>query len=259
MNFAMKAMGVPMKSAEGLQQTIDGHRVQVLGSGSYGVARLVEGMGVNGSGWVLKSMAHGDATFLGEVSALMKLRGHEGFQQIVGVSLGQQWTIVSHYAGVSLNAWIRENAATPTQLCHVAQQLVANVTRLHHLGLAHNDINGANVCVSVEGADVKVNLIDFGLAKIASTDLVESDWLMVQDVVHLIEMQGQDLAHMLQVTTLDDDMEAGLELELDEDLQMGDAIGCAEGLVPGITITLGPNMEELEVKVDSTINRILKW
>ena len=79
----------------------------------------------------------------------------------------------------------------------------------------------------------------------------------MSDVVNLLEMQGQDVGNLMDLTILDDDMETASELESD-DLEMVDRIGCGEGKVPAITLTLGPNMEVLKVALDSTINRMLK-
>ena len=140
--------------------------------------------------------------FLDEVEVMMAVRGVDGFQELTGVyENGDNLCIVSLYAGQPLNAWLRDTRPTEDQRVQVALHVSGAVDRLHDLGLAHLDLHEENVCVEVKDGQVKVTIIDFGMAKFVAREDINPLALMangrnrdankVHDLVQLCLYYGE--------------------------------------------------------------------
>ncbi|MFL6373739.1 MAG: protein kinase domain-containing protein, partial [Pyrinomonadaceae bacterium] len=82
-----------------------------------------------------------------------------GLEEIEGLD----FIVMQHVEGRTLSALIEDGVRlTMTEICEVAQQIVAGVAAAHACGLIHRDIKPSNI---IKARDGQVVILDFGLAK----------------------------------------------------------------------------------------------
>ncbi|XP_037774081.1 calcium/calmodulin-dependent protein kinase type 1D-like [Penaeus monodon] len=124
-------------------------RTTFLGLGAFGVTNLVS----NGlEKLVMKQMERTEErSFEREIEAV--------------VLEGEDYVIVSRYAGVTLERCVEQKLLSSEQLEDVLEQISAALERLHAIGVTHLDLNQDNVCVVVGERRAQASIIDFGLAR----------------------------------------------------------------------------------------------
>ena len=79
--------------------------------------------------------------------------------------------ILEDMGGESLKALIRQNDLTKEEKLYITRELCMAVASIHEEGAIHRDLNPANIVVHLDSEhNVKLKLIDFGLATIASIE-----------------------------------------------------------------------------------------
>jgi serine/threonine-protein kinase len=81
------------------------------------------------------------------------------------------WFLVQDFVrGETLRAVIDRGPVAPRRAARMALHVAAGLTAAHDMGIVHRDIKPRNLML-VEGPDDKVQIVDFGLAKVPVEDL----------------------------------------------------------------------------------------
>jgi eukaryotic-like serine/threonine-protein kinase len=85
----------------------------------------------------------------------------------VGEHDGQPFIAMALYEGESLRARLQRGSLTVEEIASIARQLAEGLATAHAHGVIHRDLKPANVMLLPDG---QVKLLDFGLAKVTSSD-----------------------------------------------------------------------------------------
>ena len=81
------------------------------------------------------------------------------------------WFLVQDFVrGETLRALIDRGPVEPVRAARLARHVTAGLTAAHDMGIVHRDIKPRNLML-VEGPEEKVQIVDFGLAKVPVEDL----------------------------------------------------------------------------------------
>lgn len=106
-------------------------------------------------------------SFLKEAEWMMKLEDVPGIQRLVGMC-PERFMMLTVFGGPTLQKFLKwKRRLTSKQWLQVAIDLIEVFQRLHSRDVIHNDIKSSNICVNMEGNNIKVIPIDFGLTKSA--------------------------------------------------------------------------------------------
>ena len=96
-----------------------------------------------------------------EVRVLIKLHSTGiSCPKILDIDVDKGWILLSHISGTTLYDFLLEGASDLGQI----RKLGVLIREMHELGISHGDLTTHNVMIDDAG---ELNLIDFGLAKIA--------------------------------------------------------------------------------------------
>jgi serine/threonine protein kinase/tetratricopeptide (TPR) repeat protein len=114
------------------------------------------------------------ARFQREISATKDLE-HEGIVRLWGSGLtsdGRPYLVMDRLEGPTLAARLRESKALPWQrACHIFLRITSALACAHRKGIVHRDVKPSNVIfVAADPADDRVQVVDFGLARILEPD-----------------------------------------------------------------------------------------
>ncbi len=85
------------------------------------------------------------------------------------------WFLVQEFVrGETLRELIDRGPVPPVRAARLARHVSAGLTAAHDMGIVHRDIKPRNLML-VEGPDEKVQIVDFGLAKVPVEDLALVD------------------------------------------------------------------------------------
>ena len=83
---------------------------------------------------------------------------------------GRPYFVMELLEGESLAARVARGALPPAEVVTIARQLATALAAAHDRGVIHADVTPSNVLV-LEGSEIHVKLVDFGLAKLAGEGL----------------------------------------------------------------------------------------
>jgi eukaryotic-like serine/threonine-protein kinase len=84
---------------------------------------------------------------------------------------GGAYLVMEYVEGVSLRAWMRDQGLLPVAVVvSVVGQIAAAVAAAHARGIVHRDLKPENVMVREEDGRPVVKVVDFGLAKLVSSE-----------------------------------------------------------------------------------------
>jgi predicted Ser/Thr protein kinase len=106
---------------------------------------------------------------------LVRSLAHPGIVEIIDVgdlSDGRPYIVMEWLEGRTLEEVLSsEGAISPTRALAIMEKLCDALSIVHAAGIIHRDLKGANVMVQdSDGADVRIKLLDFGVAKLLERD-----------------------------------------------------------------------------------------
>ena len=109
----------------------------------------------------------------GLIAILKRLGGHPhivDFEDVQTDDCEYPYLALEYLGGGSLEEWIiKDPRARPNLEPHeIIRQVASGLFAAHDKGIAHRDIKPANILLT-EGADVRIKIGDFGLAKVANS------------------------------------------------------------------------------------------
>ena len=114
---------------------------------------------------------------------------------------GQLYLVMAYYEGETLKQRIERGALAIEQAVDIATQVGQGLAEAHAAGIVHRDIKPANLLI-VKGGVVKI--LDFGLAKLAGTEVVSQTGQTVGTVAYMSPEQarGQEVDHWTDIWSL---------------------------------------------------------
>jgi serine/threonine-protein kinase len=173
----------PAREVEQLLEGTPYRLVARLGAG--GMGEIHEAIGEDGSERVvvklLKAHLLKQADMVdrmrveGEALALLRHRGIVGYRGHGTTADGRPYVAMERLDGCTLQSELRRRGSLPVaEAIHFTRQLLSALRAVHGTGIVHRDIKPENVFViRQEGAPPKVKLLDFGVAKVTTGQLIE--------------------------------------------------------------------------------------
>lgn len=91
----------------------------------------------------------------------------------VGSEDGRHYIVMEHVEGITLKTYIeKKGQLTFKESASIAIQVARGIEAAHNKQIIHRDIKPQNIMISTEG---KVKVMDFGIAKAASSNTISSD------------------------------------------------------------------------------------
>ena len=149
-----RRQGIKILSADEYKSLKKNNKMKFLGQGGQGQCWRLRGMGKD---WVVKE-SKDDLEH--EIRHLDKVKGLPGVQKIVAFCPDKN-VLITKYAGRCILEFLMKN---PKCAISLLRQLTGIILCMTSNGVYHNDIKRDNVCVRQDGTDLRVTLIDFGLA-----------------------------------------------------------------------------------------------
>ena len=87
----------------------------------------------------------------------------------------QPYLVMEYVTGQSLARWISSGALTAEDACSISLQIAGCLVQAHELGIVHRDLKPENILVDGESGDLKVKVIDFGIALDATSSRLTLD------------------------------------------------------------------------------------
>jgi len=112
---------------------------------------------------------------------------------------GEQYSIISLYAGATLKQCIEEKLLTEAQLEDVIAQVRATILRLHEVGVVHDDLHQQNICVVFVEEKVQAQVIDFGLVTFVADEYDENQR---DDALENFDSLAEDVRSLLSKSSL---------------------------------------------------------
>ena len=143
--------------------------IKNLGEGAFGKVYLgeIEGIKVAVKVMDVKQSEVNIKEFQAEVKIMMVVSGHPNIVQLLGVSTGEQYRIITEFCcyGSLHDLLIKEKKQTTlVTLTRLAAEAASGINALHNKNIIHRDIALRNCLVS-EGYHVKIS--DFGTSRMA--------------------------------------------------------------------------------------------
>jgi serine/threonine-protein kinase len=154
-----------------------------LGAG--GMGEIHEAIGEDGSERVVVKLLkahlvkHADMVdrmrVEGEALALLRHPAIVGYRGHGTTADGRPYVAMERLEGCTLQSELRRRGSLPiAEAIHFTRQLLSALRAVHGTGIVHRDIKPENVFViRREGAPPKVKLLDFGVAKVTTGQLIE--------------------------------------------------------------------------------------
>jgi serine/threonine-protein kinase len=94
----------------------------------------------------------------------------------LGEEQGQPYLSMEYLTGVSLEQWMRHSGRLPLdEALHIAYETCQGLEYAHVHGVIHRDIKPANLFITEDG---ELKILDFGLARLATSELTRSESVM---------------------------------------------------------------------------------
>ncbi len=87
---------------------------------------------------------------------------------------GSWYMVMEFIRGVTLRDLVDRGPVPPARAARIARQLAAALNAAHDMGIVHRDLKPLNVMI-LDGPDDRVQLIDFGLARVPVEELAIAD------------------------------------------------------------------------------------
>uniref|UniRef100_A0A0P4VZ56 Protein kinase domain-containing protein n=1 Tax=Scylla olivacea TaxID=85551 RepID=A0A0P4VZ56_SCYOL len=145
----------------------------LLGEGAFGRVYKLDVADVEAPVCIKVAKDPQSGNFLREIRNLRRVEGMKGVPRVVAISGAPEGFIMTMHGRRTLENWLRIwEKARPRErdVASVLHKLCAIMTKLHALGVCHNDLKGDNVMVEVDRtqkrkrwAKCKVTLVDFAM------------------------------------------------------------------------------------------------
>ncbi|WLT31957.1 serine/threonine-protein kinase [Geothrix sp. PMB-07] len=95
-----------------------------------------------------------------------------------GEDEGLLYLAMEYVPGVDLEAMLRDRVLAPVQVLDLLAQVCDGLAHAHQKGVLHRDIKPSNVRVRREGDQLHAKVMDFGIARVAGSDMTGTGTLM---------------------------------------------------------------------------------
>ena len=95
-----------------------------------------------------------------------------------GEDQGVLYLAMEFVPGVDLEAMLRDRVLPPVEVLDVLAQVCDGLAYAHQKGVLHRDIKPSNIRVRREGEGLRVKVMDFGIARVAGSDMTGTGTLL---------------------------------------------------------------------------------
>jgi serine/threonine-protein kinase len=95
-----------------------------------------------------------------------------------GEDQGVLYLAMEFVPGVDLEAMLRDRVLAPVEALEILAQVCDGLAYAHQQGVLHRDIKPSNVRVRREGERLRVKVMDFGIARVAGSDMTGTGTLL---------------------------------------------------------------------------------
>ena len=95
-----------------------------------------------------------------------------------GEDQGVLYLAMEFVPGVDLEAMLRDRVLAPVEALEVLAQVCDGLAYAHQKGVLHRDIKPSNIRVSREGECLRAKVMDFGIARVAGSDMTGTGTLL---------------------------------------------------------------------------------
>ncbi len=95
-----------------------------------------------------------------------------------GEDEGTLFLAMEYVPGEDLSLLLQQRSLSPAEVLEVLAQVCEGLAHAHHAGVLHRDIKPSNIRVSHIGSRLHVKVMDFGIARIAGSDMTGTGTLL---------------------------------------------------------------------------------
>ena len=185
---------VPREAHERIGSSIAGRfRIDAL-LGEGGMGAVFEGIDATTGERLALKVLHDRYAVLDEHVArfhhearVMKRIPHVGIPRVVAAGMDERrraYIALEKLEGQDLSDALDEGPLDAKDVVEVGHQLLAVLAHVHAHGIIHRDVKPENIFLGFDGDDLRVKLLDFGIAKVRG-DSMDSDAIRTHDGVRL--------------------------------------------------------------------------
>jgi serine/threonine-protein kinase len=126
------------------------------------------------------------ARFLHEARVMRRIK-HDGIPRVIDAGKDERkraYIALERFEGRDLHDALDEGPLDAKDVVEVGHQLLSVLAAVHAHGIIHRDVKPENIFLAFEGEDLKVKLLDFGIAKVRG-DVMDPDAVRTHDGVRL--------------------------------------------------------------------------
>jgi serine/threonine-protein kinase len=125
--------------------------------------------------------------FLHEARVMRRIT-HAGIPTVIDAGIderGRAYIALERLEGKDLSDTLDEGPLESKDVVEIGHQLLSVLAAVHAHGVIHRDVKPENIFIAHEGPDLRVKLLDFGIAKVRGDSQLDGDAIRTHDGVRL--------------------------------------------------------------------------